>query len=478
MSEKKSIKLNIVLNIIRQGSMVLFPLILLPYLTRVLQTDCYGRYNRCLNLVNYFSLLGANGIITYSVREVSKLREHLKSAEETANQIYTINVITTVLAYLLLGILLLIWHPSRDYVVLLGIASILVLCQTLEREWVLNVYEDYSFITIRTLVLQSLRVILAFTLVKTKDDVVIYATINTVVAALITIADRIRGRKYLKVRLTKDLEIKKHLKPMLIIFLSTLVIFICQESNITMLGFMKDEDTVGIYSIAAQIFTFTKMIITAVAIVMVPRMTLYINNGNQDGYKELVSKAMKFLIIFSVPTACGIFMVSKEAVLLVAGSGFSDAQIPLQILSAALLFAAFGHFLINGILLVTHNEKKAFLITAIGAISNIALNAVLIPQLGYIGTAATTLFVEGLIAVLGISLAKRNLYVENMKEALIPALIGGAYIVGICILMDKTGMTMVPCLIVKIALSMLGYGCVVLLGNKKLLREIRSSLHL
>ena len=76
--EKKSIKKNATLNIIKTVFSLVFPLITYPYALRVLQIEKIGKFEFSASIVSYFSLVAALGISAYAVREGSKYRNDRK----------------------------------------------------------------------------------------------------------------------------------------------------------------------------------------------------------------------------------------------------------------------------------------------------------------------------------------------------------------------------------------------------------------
>ena len=72
MSEKKSLKLNFIMNAMLTMSSFLFPLISAPYIYRVLQADGKGKVTFATSLVAYFLMLARLGIPTYGVRRCPK----------------------------------------------------------------------------------------------------------------------------------------------------------------------------------------------------------------------------------------------------------------------------------------------------------------------------------------------------------------------------------------------------------------------
>ena len=100
----KSIKKNSIYSVIKTGASIVFPLITFPYISRVLLTENVGKINFGLSVVSYFSLIASLGITTYAIRECSAEREDKKRLSNTASQIFSINVIAAVSAYILLHI--------------------------------------------------------------------------------------------------------------------------------------------------------------------------------------------------------------------------------------------------------------------------------------------------------------------------------------------------------------------------------------
>ena len=101
-NKRKSLKINALLNTIQTIISMLFPLITFPYASRVLGVDNIGRYNFGNSIVSYFVLLAGLGISTYGVREGAKYRDKKKEFEEFVQNIFSINLYSTLLAYFLL----------------------------------------------------------------------------------------------------------------------------------------------------------------------------------------------------------------------------------------------------------------------------------------------------------------------------------------------------------------------------------------
>ena len=78
---------------------IIFPLITFPYVSRILGVDNLGKYNFSNSIISYFILIAGLGISTYAVREGARLRDKQKAFHDFANEMFTINVISTIVAY-------------------------------------------------------------------------------------------------------------------------------------------------------------------------------------------------------------------------------------------------------------------------------------------------------------------------------------------------------------------------------------------
>ena len=92
-------------NALKTISTIIFPLITIPYISRVLSAENVGKINFSNSFVNYFMLLASLGVSTYAMRECSKVKDDKKELEKIASQIFSINVCSMVVSYIAFGII-------------------------------------------------------------------------------------------------------------------------------------------------------------------------------------------------------------------------------------------------------------------------------------------------------------------------------------------------------------------------------------
>lgn len=205
---KKSLSLNALLNTVKTILGIIFPLITFPYISRVLGVENVGKVNFSSSVVSYFTLIAAFGVSTYAIREGAKIRDNKKEFIDFANQVFTINVLTTVLAYFLLGILIIYSAKIRNYTGLIVILSTAIVFVTIGADWLNTIYEDFGYITVRTLAFQIISLVLMFAFVKESGDYYKYAVITVISSAGGNLCNFFYCKKYAKLRVVRLKNIK------------------------------------------------------------------------------------------------------------------------------------------------------------------------------------------------------------------------------------------------------------------------------
>lgn len=101
-SMEKRLAKNAILNTISTALVILFPLITYPYVSRVLGVEKLGIYNFSYSFLSYFLLIAALGISTYGIREGIRYREDGLQFKRFVSEVFSINIISTAVAYILL----------------------------------------------------------------------------------------------------------------------------------------------------------------------------------------------------------------------------------------------------------------------------------------------------------------------------------------------------------------------------------------
>ncbi len=430
---KSNVNSNAILNIIKQSCNIIIPLITYPYVTRTLGENALGKFSFVDSVVSYFIIFAALGVPTYAIREGARIRDDKTSLIKFSSELFSINIVTTVISYLLLLVFFLMQPRLQREPILIFILSINIITNTISRDWINNIYEDFFYITIRYIIFQLISLALIFILVHSSKDYVTYTVIMMFSNSGAYISSFIYTLKRIPVRFTIRLNLTKHLKPILLLFCSTLAIQIYVKSDITVLGYLRSDSEVGIYTAASKIYTIIKALLNAVIMVAIPRLSYYLGSNCKEKYNDLVKKLRDSLIALIIPCVVGVFCLSKEIIYLIGGKTYISGCMPLSILCFALFFSVMGCYYAQGILIANRDEKTFMIATMISAVINIVFNIIVIPFWGMNGAAVTTVIAEVLIYV--ICGRKSSKYYKRTKISGLISIISGCFaIIIVCVL--------------------------------------------
>lgn len=437
MTKQKSLKINAILNIIKSLMGLLFPLITFPYSSRVIGPVGIGKVNFAASIISYFSIIASLGISTYAIREAAKLRDDKMALSKFSKEIFTINIITTLIAYVLFFTALFCIPKFNEYRILLCISSSTILFTTIGMDWLYNALEEYAYITIRSIAFQIVSIILLYTLVHTPEDYIIYGGITVFASVGSNILNFIHSRKYIFFRKIHTLALKKHLKPIFVFFGMSVAIKIYTALDTTMLGLLANDEQVGFYTAATKLNKMVLSVVTAIGAVMLPRLSYYIANRNKEDFTKLAYKGFDVLFLLSVPCTVGLLLISKPATLLLSGEQYLPAIPVMQIMNPIVLIIGLSNYIGIQIFMPLGKEKWTLCSVLAGAITNFTANFILIPKYQALGAAVSTVIAESTVTLIQIILLKKYMTLRTVLASFFKALTNSilmAIPVAICII--------------------------------------------
>lgn len=470
--KQNSLKVNMVLNGLKQCFGIIFPLITFPYVSRVLGEDGFGKYSFSWSIVSYFVVLAGLGISTYAIREGARIRDNRERLNIFCSEAFSINFITTIVSFCALIIVSIISIKIRNYLPFILIQSSALFLNLIGRDWINSIYEDYFYLTIRYLIIQVFSLILMFLLIKSSGDVWKYCLISIAASFGGNIPNLIYLRRYSKIRLVRRPNLKKHSPHLLVLFVTQISIMVYVNADITMLGFYANDSTVGIYSLASKIYSMIKTIVNAMVLVTLPHMT-YIIENTPEKYYETLKKVSSYLVVILLPITCGVFMLSEEVILIVGGSSYQSGSYILKILSGAMIFAVLCSFCMNSILIAHRREKECLKATTISAIINVSLNLIALPLWGMMGAAITTIIAEAINFLLLLKASKKIVDLRSFDlKNLFQNIMACISIVMVCMIVHKLHLRTIFTFIISSTLSTICYFMALLMLKNVYVKEI------
>ena len=406
--QENSIKKNSIFNILTRILGMVFPIITFPYASRILLPDGLGKINFANSIIDLFVLLAGLGIGSYATREAAKVRDERNTLSKFVTEVVIINFFSTLAAFAILGLALAFSEKLQDYKTLLMIASSRILLATFGVDWLFAAQEEFRYITRRTFFFQIISLIFLFVFVRSPKDINKYMVFTVLSAAGANVCNFFYARKFYDFSFSKNLQIKKHFKPIFILFASALAASTYMILDKTMIGIMRTDAEVGYYAAASKIGRMFILVLAAITGVSLPRLSYYMEN-DKEKYKSLLNNTANILQALSMPIAVGLALLARPVIILFCGKNYEPAITCMQILSATVFVTTFSTVITD--LVFVARRKNAYVLYPVvfGSCVNFLLNLFLIPRYGINGAAIASITSEILMLAVKIFLAYKTL---------------------------------------------------------------------
>ena len=422
--KQKSIKLNFIMNATLQISAFIFPLITFPYVSRILGPSGTGNVSFATSIVTYFALFAQLGIPTYGIRATARVRDDKVLLSKTVQEIFIINAVMCVLAYIVFFVVLNLVPKMYNDKVLFIIISSTILFNSVGMDWLYKGLEKYTYITFVSIIFKFIAIILMFVCVHHKNDYVIYGAISIFAVSASNICNLVNIHKLIYIKPILNYEFTKHFYPIMIFFAMSCATTIYTNLDTVMLGFMKDNVEVGYYNAAIKIKNVLLGVVTSLGTVLLPRASYYVENNMYSEFKRIAGKALNFVVLISFPLCLYFILFAKEGVLFLSGDAYTEAILPMLILMPTLIFIGLTNIMGIQMLIPLGREKVVLYSEIAGAIVDLAINIVLIPIMSSSGAAIGTLVAEGVVWMVQYQALKEIVKESYLKIKYIPILLG------------------------------------------------------
>jgi len=373
----------------------LFPLIVLPYVVRVLGPAKYGLINFAAAFIAYFNLISEYGFNLSGTKAISLVRDDKKELSRMFSVILFIKIVLSLFSFLILLIVVYsipFFNNNWDiYLLSFG----MVIGWILFPGWFYQGIEQMKYITILQVTIRSIVTVLIFILIKEESDYLLLVLLYSITQISLGIAGLIIARINFHVRFSIPafVDVKDQLKLGWNIFQSMIAINIYTTSNTFILGLFASETVVGYYAAADKIRIAFHGILSVLSQSVFP----YVNNL----YKESYQKFKSFIkLLLKVETSLGfiislvLFIFSYQITDFLLGEKFAGSGEILRIISVIPFLVSISNvFGIQTMLTLGHDKDFNKIISGAATVHLILL-LILVPKYFAIGTAATVVVTE------------------------------------------------------------------------------------
>lgn len=376
----------------------LFPLLLIPYLTRVIGVRNFGRIAFAQAFVSFIVMLVNYGFPYSATRQIAITRDDPQELRKILSQVIWSKLFLAGLG--LLPMLLFVGFVSkyRSERELFIVCYSLVVGNVFACEWFFQGMEKMKYITIVNLLSGMVATLLVFAVVRRPEN---FLWVPALTASGVIVGNGLGFfliKKHFGISIQRPSMdgIKRQLKEGFNIFVSSAFISLYTTANAFLLGLITNPTQVGYYSAAEKTTNGLRSLWGPVPQVLYPRFSRLFSSNPERGKNRL-------RLVLALTTICTLLIsllgviAAPQIVRYYLGSGFRESQLVIQVLSFTVLATGINNVLgVQGLL--ANGLSKVFRnIVCLSAVVNIVLLIPFVKTWGVIGPAISVVAVEFLI---------------------------------------------------------------------------------
>ncbi|UTV79984.1 flippase [Acidithiobacillus sp. YTS05] len=394
-----------------QGANYLLPLIIVPYLVRVLGPENFGRVAFAQAFIQYFVVMTDYGFNLSATRTVALVRD---DPEKLSNLFSAVMIVKTALMALGFGIMLLIVLLVPSFAKnwsLYTLVYLIVLGNVLFPTWLFQGLERMRHITIFTILARMLSVIAIIALVHKQSDYLLAAALQAsgmVIAGLLALVSLTRLAP-LRLQWPGVVQLREVVVDSWHLFVYNSVTTIYANTNIFFLGILTNPVAVGYFSAADKIVQAVRGLVGPISQAVYPHITLLKSRSDGDALVFIRTLLrLQGAAMFALSLALFLFAVPIVGVLL--GNQFQESVILVKWMAVLPFILGLSNVLGIQTMLIFGMKKNLSHIYLTTSIFSIFLLVLLIYWFGAQGAAISVVISEiVLLARMAMTLANNGL---------------------------------------------------------------------
>lgn len=368
------------------GANYFFPLVVYPYVSRVLGVSDIGLVSFVDSIATYFILFSMMGISIAGIREVAASRGDRHRLDESFSSLLALNGALTLMALVVMAAITFSVPHLREHSDLMGVGMLKLVFNMFLIEWLWRGLEEFRYITLRTIAIKVLYVVSVFIFVRGRGDTPLYYFLTMTVVVANSAVNMIHARRFVRFRFPA-IKLRKFAGPFFRLGAYMLFSSAYTTLNVALLGFTADSDQVGYYATATKLFGILLTIFMSFTNVMIPRMTEIAAGGDIAGMRRYVRRGAAAICLLSLPLAITVEVFAPDIVWLLSGPGYEGAVTPVRIIMPFVAVFGLGQLTVMQVLTPLGDDRAVTWTAAAGAVAGVALNILLVPRLEAAGSA-------------------------------------------------------------------------------------------
>lgn len=469
---KKQTLFQYLYNYISQMILLLAPLIVIPYVSRVLGPEQIGKYSYTQSIVTVAILFCTLGISLYAQRETAAVAEDKEKRSRLFRELVLLRLFT-VFAGIVVYVVMVLSLEEPGYHFLFFIQLLDFVAAMLDITWFYYGMGLYKRLTACNVFIKLCYVVSVLLFVKTEQDLWIYVLCHSVSLVIGNGLLCIGARKDLDRHRMSGINIRQHVLPVLMLFLPQIATQVYTVLDKSMIGWLtNDMSQNGYYEQATKIVHTILMLITSFGVVMLSDNAKNLDK-TEETLKQKTAESMEFILFLALPIAFGCIAVADSITGILLGAEFVAAVPLIRVLSINVMLIAVSNVIGVQYLLVLRRQKEYAVSVLCGAVVNVILNLCMIMEWKALGAAWASVIAEVVVMSVQLVFVRRELAIpEDKKKNIIKCLIASIMMLVVVLLLPDVESASAGELIFSVVIGVVCYVMILLCMKERYCRNV------
>jgi O-antigen/teichoic acid export membrane protein len=451
-----NIKRNFAYSVAYQLLNLVIPILTIPYITRTLGAEGMGTYAYAYAIVYYFVVFAMLGIDNYGSRAVASARADRQRLSVVFTSLLATRLALSAVA--VVAYIVFLWFYQGDNKLIFVLQIIYLLSSAFDVTWLFSGLEQFKITVIRNFIIKLSSIAAIFMFVRGDNALVIY-TVIVALASLLTQASLwLYLKRFVDFEKVKITDCTAHLRPLLILFIPVIAVTIYKTVDRVILANSTDVSYVGLLDAAARIIGVPLAIITALGVVMLPRISHLTATGQNSAAAGYMRRAMDFSMFISFPIALGLIATAPNFIPVFLGSHFSGSIELVVVLALSVIFIAWANVLRTQYILPSNKDGLYIRSLLAGATVSVVTNFLLIPHFLALGAAIAAVCAEITVTIYQTVALRKELSMLTFLKDGLPHGSKALVMMGAVLLVNLIPIGYIQTLSVQLAIGVMAYG--------------------
>jgi len=398
-----------------QAVTYVLPVIIFPYLFRILGPDKFGLITFAQAFVQYFMILTDYGFGASATKEISLCREEHSKVSEIFSSVMTAKFALAFVSLIIMSILVYFIprfrHDWEVYILSFGTVA----GTTLFPMWFFQGTEKMKHIAEINIAGAILYGISMFIIVRGPEDYLMVPVITSITSLTVGILGQYIVFKRFGVffKLPEYKTFRQQMKAGWDIFITIVAINVYTTTRVFTIGLLTNNTVTGFYSIAEKIANAAQTFpLSSFSQAIFPRLSS-IYHRNKDLAFKIMEQTQLITTILALICLPLIALFAHDIIRIICGGDYRETVLSLRLLLVAVFFISANAFRVQ-FLVVSGRTEIYSRIHVVMAMLGLPLIFLLIYAFSYVGAAAATVVIEaGIFALTLFNVRKLHIHFKD-----------------------------------------------------------------